>query len=134
MLANALLEKHGTYIFISSKGREILKDFERLLIKNNTVLKYVDQAVNELAPLSGRLLKRITYDTALRTKRLIRYTKPSEQLLGKIDAEKARSWFLIDEASEETLSFLMDKKACKALEQGIADARAGRFQRYRPLG
>jgi uncharacterized phage-associated protein len=134
MIDNDLLEKHGTYIFISSKGRGLLKHLSRLLDKNQNILEYVNKIVNEFASYSGMQLKEVTYDLPLMfKKKLIRCTKPSEELLSKISQNKARSWFLLDDESEETLSLLMDKKACEALERGIADARAGKIRRYQPL-
>ncbi|MDH5482632.1 MAG: DUF4065 domain-containing protein [Candidatus Bathyarchaeota archaeon] len=134
MLNNDLLEKQGTYIFISNKGRELLKQFSGLLETNREILGYMNRTVNEFASYSGKAIKEVTYDIPLLFgEKLIRHTKPSDQILGRIERDDARSWFLLDDDSEETLSLLMDKKACEALERGIADARVGKIQKYQPV-
>jgi len=134
MVNNELLEKQGTYIFVSNRGREALKQFSELLQRNQEILEYLNRTINEFAPYSGRAIKEATYDISLQSeKKLIRYAKPSDQILGKIEQDNAKSWFLLDDDSEESLSLLMDKEACKALERGIADARAGKIQKYQPL-
>lgn len=133
LTSNGLLEKHGTYFCMSSKGRELLKHFSNLFSRNQNVLTYVKKAVNEFAPYSGERLKEATYDSPiLFENKLIRDTEPSEQLLTKLDQNEAMSWFLLDDDSEETLSLLIDQKACDALERGVADVRAGRVQKYKP--
>lgn len=133
MLKNDLLEKHGNYIFISDKGRELLRQFSKLLQRNQHVVEHMNKTVNEFASYSGRILKEVTYDLPLLfKKKLIRHAKPSDQILGRVKQDVARSWFLMDDDSEETLSLLMEKKACEALERGIADARAGKIQKYQP--
>jgi hypothetical protein len=134
MLRNDLLEKHGTHIFISNKGHELLGQFSELLQRNQQILEYVSKTINEFAPYSGRTIKEVTYGLPLLfKKKLIRHAKLSDRILGPVKQGVARSWFLLDDDSEETLSLLMDKKACEALDRGVADARAGKTQKYQPM-
>jgi len=134
MLNNDLLEKHGTFIFASDRGRELLKQFSGLFKKNQKILEHVNKTINEFAPYSGKAIKEVTYGLPLLfRKKLIRYVKPSDEILARVKRDNARSWFLLDDDSEETLSLLMDKKACEALDRGIADAKAGKIQKYQSI-
>lgn len=134
LVNNHLLEKVQSYIFITKRGRGLLKDFSELLEKNRDVLKYIEKAVKEFAPYSGERLKEVTYDLPMVTKKkLIRDTKTSEQILAKIEMSEARKWFRFDDEWEETLSVFLDKKACESMEKGMEDLRAGRVEKYQPL-
>jgi len=131
---NDLLEKSRNGIFITSRGRELLKSSSSLLKLNEDFLEYIRKVVREFGPYTGKKIKTVVYGTPkMGDRKLISKTEHGEELLRKLPAKEAEKRFRIDDEWLETLSILMDKTTSDSLRKGIEDAKKGKVRKYEPL-
>ena len=131
---NNLLAKEGNSIFITSRGRELLKSSSNLLNRNEDFLVHIQKTIREFGPYTGGKIKAVVYATPkIGERKLIRNAEHGEELLRKLFAEEAKKRFRMDDEWTETLSILMDKGTYDSLKKGEQDAKEGRVTKYEPL-
>jgi uncharacterized phage-associated protein len=116
----------------SMKGQHLLKKLG--VIFDRETVQLIDGVINEFGAYSGRQIKSVTYSfPKVGEKKTIEEAELGDLLLTKLNEKKAKKCIRLDERVFDTLRFLFDPSAHKAIQEGLEALKTEKCRPFTPV-